>query len=143
MSSDRIPPSDPGPRLIGMQPKKLWFGTAGSVAAWIVLGCTDIVIAWRACMHQEDYGVPPVHPGVAALIFAISLLLLAITIGAGVISYRNWRWLSQQRKVLNREAVPRGEFMALVGMIVSVTLGFGMFWFALTPLFIELCWRAK
>lgn len=143
MPSEPIHPSDPSPRLQALKPKKLWFGVAGSVVAWIVLGCTDIVIVWRACMRQEDYGVPPVHPGVAALIFAVTLLLLSITIGAGVVSYRNWRWLSHQRKMFNADAVPRGEFMAFVGVIVSVTLGAGIFWFALTPLFIQLCWRAK
>jgi hypothetical protein len=143
MPSEPIAPSDPSPRLQEMKAKKLWFGLAGSVAAWIVLGCADIVIVWRACMRQEDYGVPPVHPGVGALIFGITMLLLAITIGAGVISYRNWKWLSQQRKMLNCEAVPRGEFVAVVGVIVSLTLGLGIFWLALTPWFIELCWRAK
>jgi hypothetical protein len=138
-----IAPSDPSPRLLAIQPRKLWFGVAGSVAAWILLGCTDIVIVWRACMRQENYGLPPVHPGVAALIFAITLLLLAITIGAGAVSYRNWRWLSQQRRMFNSDAVPRGEFMAVVGVIVSLTLGCGIFWLALTPLFIQLCWRAR
>lgn len=143
MADNPIASADPGPRLAELEPKKLWFGFAGSVFAWIFLGCADIVITWRACMHQADYGVPPTHPGVRWLIFLVALLLLGITVGAGVVSYRNWRWLSQRRDMLESAAVPRGEFMAVVGVVVSMTLGLGMFWLALTPLFIELCWRAK
>lgn len=143
MPADPIAPGDPGPRLKEMEPKKLWFGFAGSAFAWIVLGCADIVISWRACMRQEDYGVPPAHPGVAVLIFAVALLLLGITIGAGLVSYRNWQWLSQQRKMLDSQAVPRGEFMAVTGVVVSLTLGLGMIWLALPPLFLDLCWRAR
>lgn len=143
MADDQVASTDPGPRLVQMQPKKLWFGFAGSFFAWIILGCADIVIVWRACMRQADFGVPPSHPGVGVLIFLVALLLLAITIGAGIISYRNWQWLSQQRKMLDSMAVPRGEFMAVIGVIVSLTLGMGMVWLALPPLFIELCWRAK
>lgn len=143
MADNPMASADPGPRLEEMQPKRLWFGFAGSAFAWIFLGCADIVITWRACMRQADFGVPPAHPGVGLLIFAVTLLLLAITLAAGFISYRNWRWLSQQRTMFNTQAVPRGEFMAVLGVFVSLTLSLGMFWLALPPLFIELCWRAK
>lgn len=134
---------DPSSRLVAMPANKLWFGFTGAVAAWILLGCADIVITWRGCMHQADFGVPPSHPGVRLLIFAVALLLLVITLGAGAISYRNWRYLSQQRGMLESPAVPRGEFMAVLGVILSVTLGAGMVWLALPPLFLDLCWRAK
>ena len=143
MSAEPSLPSDPGPRLIEMPQKRLWFGFAGSVAAWLALGCVDIVISWRACMHQMDFGVPPEHMWAKALIFLVGLLFLGITISAGIISYQSWRRLTEERKMLDTPAVPRGEFMAVLGVIVSLTLGAGMVWMALTPLFIELCWRAK
>ena len=41
------------------------------------------------------------------------------------------------------DAVERREFMALLGVIVSVTLGMGIIWLALPPLFLDLCWRAR
>jgi len=143
MSADPITSSDPSPRLISLPPANLWFGFAGSVVAWILLGCSDIVITWRACMHQENFGIPSEHPAVSWLFFAVTLLLLAVTVSAGVTSYRNWRWLSQQRQMLESLAVQRGEFMAVVGVIVSVTLSMGVVWLALPPLFLDLCWRAK
>lgn len=141
MSTD--PRSDPRPRLLALSPRKLWFGFAGAVFSWIALGCADTVIIWRGCMHQQDYGCPASDPWVRALIFAVTLLLLAVTVGAGMISYRNYRWLSEQRKMLDSLAVPRGEFMAVIGVILSVTLSISIVWAALPPFFLELCWRAK
>lgn len=143
MPGDRTTESDPQPRVVAIEPKRLWFGFAGAFFCWILLGCADIVICWRACTHQQDFGIPPSHPGVRVLIFAVALLLLGITAGAGIISYRNFRYFSEQRKMLDSLAVPRGEYMAVIGVILSLTLGFGMIWLALPPLFLDLCWRAR
>jgi hypothetical protein len=143
MPADQRAPSDPSPRLIALSGKKLWFGFAGAVFAWIVLGCAEITIIWRGCMRQEDYGVPPSHPWVSVLLTVITLLILAITVGAGMISYRNFKQLSAQASMLESLAVQRGEFMAVTGVIVSATLAMGMVWLALPPLFIDLCWRAR
>jgi hypothetical protein len=124
-------------------PRKLWFGFASSAAAWVTLGCLDLLITWRACMTQEDYGIPVPRPEVRILYFVLALVLLAITVSAGVISYRNWRRLSAQSGLLDTQAVERREFMALIGVIVSVTLGMGIVFLALPPLFLDLCWRAR
>lgn len=143
MPDDARIAGDPSPRLIAMPAKRLWFGFAGAFLAWIVLGCADIVIIWRGCQHQQNCGLAPANPEVRILIFVVSLLLLGITLGAGAISYRNWRRLSQQRRMLDSLAVPRGEYMAVIGVILSLTLGMGMIWMALPPLFLDLCWRAR
>lgn len=126
-----------------VRPRRLWFGTAASAIAWVVLGCADIVITWRACMTQEDYGIPIPRPDVRILYFVVALALLALTFTAGFTSYRTWRYLTQQRKMLNSLAVPRREFMAAAGVIVAVTMGMGIVWLALPPLFLDLCWRAR
>jgi hypothetical protein len=121
----------------------LWFGFAASALPWVALGCLDILITWRACMRQEDFGIPDPHPAVRIVFAVLALILLMITISAGVASYRNWRALSAQPGLLETHAVERREFMALLGVIVSVTLGMGIVWLALPPLFLDLCWRAK
>lgn len=126
-----------------VRPKRLWFGTATAAIAWVALGCADIVITWRACMQQEDYGIPIPRPEVRVLYFVVALALLALTIIAGWTSYRNWRNLARERDVLNTHAVERREFMALSGIIISITLGMGIVWLALPPLFLDLCWRAR
>ena len=126
-----------------VRPRRLWFGTTTSAIAWVGLGCLDILITWRACMKQEDYGIPDPRPGVRILYFAVALALLALTFVAGYVSYRNWRRLSDERKILNAPAVERREFLALSGLIVAVTLGAGILWLALPPLFLDVCWRAR
>jgi hypothetical protein len=126
-----------------VQPRGLWFGFAGSALSWVVLGCLDILVTWRSCMHQEDFGVPETQRSAAVVLGILALGLLGITITAGFTSYRNWRGLSGKRHILEADAVERREFMALLGVIVSVTLGFGICCLALPPLFLDLCWRAR
>ena len=126
-----------------VSPRKLWFGLITSAIAWVSLGCFDIVVNWRACMHQEDYGIAGPHLGARVLIGAFGLALLVIAISAGMTSYRNWKQLSAQQPILDAQAVERREFMALLGVIISVTLGMGIVWLAITPLFVDICWRAR
>ena len=122
--------------------RRLWFGFAAGVVAWVSLGCIDILINWRACMHQEDYGIPNPHPGARVLIGIVALVLLAIALTAGSISYNNWRRLST-KPLLDSEAVERHQFIALLGVIVTVTLGAGILWLAIPPFFLDICWRAR
>jgi hypothetical protein len=129
--------------LAPVKPPRLWFGLVASAASWMTLGCLDILITWRACTHQENFGIPSVHPGVRILFGIVALVLLLVTIAAGLTSYRNWRALSGRHHVLDTEAIERHEFMALLGVIVSVTLGMGIVWLALPPLFLDICWRAR
>ncbi len=124
-------------------PQRLWFGTATAAVAWVLLGCADIVITWRACMVQEDYGIPTPRPEVRIIYFMLALILLAVTVYAGFTSYRTWRYLSEQHAMLRSHGIERREFMAIGGVIVAVTMGMGILWLALPPLFLDLCWRAR
>lgn len=124
-------------------PRRLWFGFATSAIAWVMLGCLDLCINWRACTHQEDYGAPAAHPEVRVLISALGLALLIVAVTAGFTSYRNWRALSAHSAILNTDAVERREFMAVLGVIVSVTMGMGILWLSIPPLFLDICWRSR
>jgi len=126
-----------------VRPPRLWFGFAASAVSWVTLGCLDILITWRACTHQENFGIPSAHPAVRIAFGVVAIALLVVTIGAGFTSYRNWRWLSARDHLLDAEAIERHEFMALLGVIVSVTLGTGIVWLALPPFFLDICWRAR
>lgn len=137
MSTEPIASSTPVPT------RRLWFGFVASAIAWASLGCLDILITWRACMHQEDFGIPTPRPEVRILFVMVACALFALTATAGITSYGNWRRLSTQRKLLQAQAVERQEFMAMLGVIISVTLGMGIVWLALPPLFLDLCWRAR
>lgn len=124
-------------------PRSLWFGFVGSAFAWVLLGCFDITVTWRACIMQEEWGIPKGHPTATALYLLAALLLLATTAYAGFTSYRNWRYYTTRRDIIEAKAVARGEFMAAGGVLVAVTMGMGIVWLALPPLFLDLCWRAR
>ena len=122
---------------------RLWFGLAASACAWVLLCLLDILITWRVCVHRETLGSASAHPGARALYLVVSLALILIVVVAGVLSYRNWRALSEQRNLLEAQATDRREFMALLGVFVSLTLGMGVLWLSIPPLIIQLCLRAK
>lgn len=41
------------------------------------------------------------------------------------------------------QAVDRSEFMALSGIIISITLGVGIVLLTIPPFVLNLCWRAR
>jgi hypothetical protein len=122
---------------------RLWFGLIASVFAWISLGIIDILITWRACIHPEQYGAGSSQPGARAIYIATAALLFLVVIASGTTSYRNWRLISTQRRLLNATANDRQEFMALLGIFISITLGVGILWLAVPSLFLEVCARVR
>lgn len=138
---EEVPVSIPGDVVIA--PRRLWFGCAGSAFAWVALGCFDITVTWRACIMQEEWGVPKEHATATALYMLAALVLLGTTVSAGWTSYRNWRQLATKRDLIETKAMDRREFMAVAGVIVATTMGMGIIWLALPPLFLDLCWRAR
>jgi len=134
---------DRNSRDVLIAPRRLWFGLVGAAVAWATLGFVDILITWRTCVHREQFGNPSPHPGATALYLIVAIVLFVIVVAAGVMSYRNWRAISSQNQIINATATDRREFMALLGVFVSVTLGMGVLWLAIPPLVIELCVRAK
>jgi hypothetical protein len=124
-------------------PAKLWFGLLTSAASWAALGCIDILITWRVCTDPSPFGAGMAHPGATALFIVVAATLFTLAFVAGTISYRNWRQLSSENHLLNADATDRAEFMALLGVIVSVTLGMGILWLSLPPLVIAICARAR
>jgi hypothetical protein len=122
---------------------RLWFGLATSVLAWLALGFIDLMIVWQVCGYASEYGVDRVHEYARIASFAISVVLFVIAVYAGLVSYRNFRAISRSRDVINANAADRREFMAMLGVIISVTLGAGIVWLALPPLIVQMCLRAK
>lgn len=123
--------------------RRLWFGLLTTAVAWVSLGIVDIVIEWRTCMRYGQTAVPAGHVAARAWAFGIALFLLLTAIAAGVTSYRNWRRLSEENSLMQSLATDRREFLAFIGIFVSVTLGMGIFWLSLPPLIITVCQRAK
>lgn len=130
-------------RQTSVDHRRLWFGFAASLA-WGGLGVADILVTWQACaLHDAPFGVPMSHPAARVVYLALSLLSLAIAVAAGVMSWRTWRSLSGGGGIFRAEGYERREFMALMGLFMSVTLGMGIIWLTLPPLMLELCGRAR
>jgi hypothetical protein len=128
---------------VTVRPARLWFGVLTAAVAWGSMGMIETLIVWRTCISQNQFGGGNADQMPRAICFGIALLLLATGILAGVTSYRNWRKLSCQSKLIDSLATERREFMALLGVFVSVTLGMGMIWLSLPPIIIHICERAK
>jgi len=73
----------------------------------------------------------------------VTLVLLITAISAGGVSFRNWRELSRGENLVNAEARGREEYMALIGVFVSFTLGIGIIWLGIPLAMIDLCVRAR
>ncbi len=122
---------------------RLWFGLTASAAAWIALGVGYVLITWWACIEDGPLGAGSLRPGVAILYFLAALLLIGTALVAGMMSYRNWRQLSESSGLLDAQGEARCEFMALLGVFVSFTLGIGLIWLTIPLLILNLCVRAR
>lgn len=125
-----------------VSPGRLWFGFVGGGVAWILAGLLNVLLAWQACMGGEAGSFFFTQTGVRIVLGVITFFFLALAVAAGIVSFRNWRLLSQQRDFVEAEGRGRQEFMAIVGVIVSATLGAGIVWFVLPIYIIRMCVRA-
>lgn len=135
-------PNEPHNSIQADQPR-LWFGFAGSVAAWIGLFIADLLLAWKTCTELPN-GVDVLSLGWAIYLFAaLTVILLAATIAAGVISFGNFQRFSNHASLARTEATGRDEFMALGGMFISLTLSLGIVWLGIPLIIVNLCTRAR
>lgn len=135
--------NDPAQTRQHVSPARLWFGFAGSAASWIALGIVDLLITWQACLGKEQYGGAHLEPGVKVLYIVVTLVLLITAVTAGGVSFRNWRELSRSGSLANAEGRGREEYMALIGVFVSFTLGIGIVLLGIPLAIIDLCVRAR
>lgn len=126
-----------------VSPSRLWFGFAGSAAAWVAMGVTDILITWQSCLHKEQYGGAHLEPGFRVLYAVCTIALFVIAVVAGIVSYHNWRTLSAERNLAHAEGRRREEYMALAGVFISITLGIGIIWLGIPIGILDLCARAR
>ncbi|HLZ42166.1 MAG TPA: hypothetical protein VKQ11_14450 [Candidatus Sulfotelmatobacter sp.] len=122
---------------------RLWFGFSGAAVAWIIAGLADAWLAWVACMGHEVGSGVFTSVGMRVLLGAITFGLLAVATAGGLVSFNNWRRLSQSREFLEAEGRGRQQFMALVGVFISVSLGVGIVWFAIPIYILGICVRAR
>lgn len=127
---------------IPVSSRRLWFGFAGSAAAWVFAGLLNVFLAWQACMGGEAGSFIFTQTGIRIALGVITFALLAVGAASGIVAYRNWRALSEKRDLLEAEGRGREEFMAIFGMVVGASLVMGIIWFAIPIYVVRMCVRA-
>lgn len=124
--------------------KSLWFGFSAAVYAWIIAGLVDVILAWHVCMGGE-LGTNPIYSqtGMHVLLGIVTFGLLAVATIGGIVSFRNWKKLSDTDNFLEAEGRTRKQYMALSGVLVSVIMAIGIIWFSIPIYLLDLCVRAR
>ncbi|HTZ57500.1 MAG TPA: hypothetical protein VMB49_05355 [Acidobacteriaceae bacterium] len=130
-------------RSDAVEPKRIWVGVVAAGAAWFLLGIAEMFITWRACMHNEEFGNASRDVPAMAAAFAVSFFLLALVAAGGFFSYQTWRKFSTQPRLAEAEGHSVQEFLSLLGIFFSVTLGAGMVWMTLPLFLLRLCARVR
>ena len=73
------------------------------------------------------------------MIGLVSLAFLGAAAASCLISYLNWRALSEQRHLSQAEGYAREDYMALVGVFVGVTTVLGLIWSGISPIWCDVC----
>ena len=93
----------------GAKPLALWVGVlAGPTAALVQLQANYALVLW-ACGASREW---PLH--------VVSAAALLVALGAGLLSWRNWRLAGGGLEDGGAGVVQRGRFMAGVGALVSL-----------------------
>lgn len=135
--------SEPTTRPVEIGPRRLWFGLVTVAISWFSLGIAEMFITWRACLHNEEFGNASSHPAAMIAAYVVTFALIALVAVAGFVSYLNWRRLSTQPSILQAEGRNRSEFIALLGVYISLTLGVGMIWMGIPLFILRLCARVR
>jgi len=135
--------SEPTTHPASIGPRRLWFGLVTAGVCWFGLGIAEMFITWRACMHSEEFGNASAHSSATAAAYVVTFFLIGLVATGGFLSYRNWRRLSTQRSLMDAEGRGHREFIALLGIYVSITLGVGMVWMGLPLFILRFCARVR
>lgn len=120
-----------------------WFGLVATAVAWFSLGLAEMFITWRACLHNEEFGNASSHPAAMIAAYVVTFALIGLVAVGGFVSYVRWRKLSTQPSILQAEGYQLGEYIALLGVYISVTLGAGMVWMGIPLFILRLCARVR
>lgn len=81
--------------------------------------------------------------GVRLAIGLITIALLAVSISAGVVSYRMWRAVQEAHALAHDEGRSREDFMAMGGVLVSIVCTLGIIYAGIPLIMLNVCMRAR
>jgi hypothetical protein len=95
----------------GAAPAALWAGVlAGPLATLTQLQVNYALVLW-ACGAGREWAL-----------HLVALLALLVTVGGGLLSWRNWRRAGSGWEDDGAGVVPRSRFMAAVGVLISALI---------------------
>jgi hypothetical protein len=92
----------------GAAPAALWAGVLAGPLATLTQLQVNYALALWACGAGREWAL-----------HMVALLALAVTVGAGLLSWRNWRRAGGGWEDGGAGIVPRSRFMAAVGVLIS------------------------
>jgi hypothetical protein len=90
----------------------LWVGVLGGPIIWLCSFEARFALAPWACVFQNKWALHGV---------AIAALLLCA--GCALLSFREWKALGESQPSADAGAVPRSNFMAILGIVISSGCG--------------------
>ena len=122
---------------------RLWFGAVAGAAAWGVQGLLCVAISGELCKANYNRVEDVRNSGGFAALVAITVALLLVCIAGALVSYSNWRRLTNDGRLVLAEATEREQYMAFVGIWVNVVCTLGIIWAGLAVLLLNMCVRAR
>lgn len=122
---------------------RLWFGAVAGAAAWGVQGLLCVAISGELCKANYNRMEDARNSSGFAALVVITVVLLLVCIAGALVSYSNWRRLTNDARLLPAEATEREQYMAFVGIWVNVVCTLGVVWAGLAVLLLNMCVRAR
>jgi hypothetical protein len=123
--------------------RSLWFGSTAAAVAWALHGAACVIVSSQACLNGVG-NLRSLSPlGVRWLLAGITIGFLAIAAIGGITSFRNWIHLAEHHDLVHAEGSGREQFMALVGIFVSLAFVIGIIWAGLPLIFLDICMKAR
>jgi hypothetical protein len=120
--------------------RSLWYGFFAAGAAFSLEGFIGYTISSRACFIGQG-SLGPISPaGVRWLLVGITVVMFALAVSGLLLSYRNWRQLSNSELTRAEGNRPR-EFIALSGFLISSMMSLGIVWCGFIFIFVDVCMR--
>lgn len=126
-----------------LPPRKLWYAFSAPAFAWAAHGATCVFLSSVYCPAGLPNWGRLGEGGVRLAIGLVTIGLLAVSISAGIISYRLWRSLRADRQLMADEGYSREDFMSLGGVLVSLVCSVGILWAGIPLIILNVCLRAR
>jgi hypothetical protein len=137
------------PAVLSSQPgaeittRSLWFGATAAAIAWALDGAVCEVIASEACRTNAESWGPFSATGTKVLLGGITAVAVAVSVAAILVSFRNWRRLTESSDFIHAPGDKRKPFMGMVGVFAGIALTAGLIWQVLPLLFLDVCVKAR